>query len=1188
MASDQNFGQYYTQSDKPTDVNIIGISARALEGIVNSINSLKSSVENLSDDFDEERARAERRARQEVASGRTEHTNQERRQRAANAALFGKIDKHASALDITLNALKSAINALADIVGDNFKKSIAAFQDLSKTMRERNLTRDQKNLIQQYVTNAQAEIESKYGVKVMGAEVNQFFTELMNSNKDLTAMRDEQRAVYAVLRKRGMSEELAYRTALSTNKENTDAILASVKSMSDYNISARVFKTLEGLTQQQISQMGGIQNAINTVTEQQKNLGQYRNWLNVDASAEIGKIAGKLASGQLEAVSEQEKTLIAKFGNTGSAEDMAKSMIGMSADELKTFARIMESNGGLSESMQTAIASLQELKRSNADQIIVPIREDQENKDADEQNTMGGRLAFGIDKLVRGTLGGLLGPLANWTDEMFGENLQIEQIVSNGFTTVVEILGAIAAGKFAATLFPGIGTAIRGAIPIIGKGLITVLSKLPVIGAFIAMVTSVGAAIDTWNDSKSRYENIEKTSADLKEARKNKADYEEKLERAKKMNNERDIEKYSKLLAEVNASIPELEKAVQDAEDNRTVAHKTYVDYSKQIREQTSALADERNEYTAKMQEAQASGNTEAYDYWKAKHDEVEAQRKKLWDQDKIVEEESESFIIKRVSHLFSLFGKTLSAESMIAWREFKDGIANTVKGWGTSIANGFKSVGSTIASTVKSLGTSLAGGASLMWDNAVKNFTSLKNLASTSLSYLSDAFQENFVEPVSKFFEPIGNWLNENFINPLKDFFEFEWLPDPIKKFLGIGGSQAEGSPESYTAGDMLDDLSISFANAVDDALDGVKHFWDDLWKFADGGVVNKATPSIIGEAGKEAVLPLTRPNAMASVLKSLSDDEKYALIKSLVGSGGNLTKLDFIKALFSAVFGGSSSKQTESAESLVSNELAQNIIAGAAAQKGHSYTEMVCNQLVEAALRYAGFQPPTTGVVTKHFNHPSMHLVLNDPVHGISPNDPALLPGMILFSHPFTQAEADQLNRTKGGRRKAGDPGHMGIYAGNGLWWNSTSSKRFVDYSSGNGINSTASGVALTKPYLTGTYKLYAAGYYDGMFGTSETRGLPHATANKSFASDIDAAISSTGLLSDNEIRSIKKSAGNDPAMKQYIDQATKLLTSGNHGDIVAILVEIARYLKGIASAPANKSPLFSASRPNIPVFQ
>jgi hypothetical protein len=106
--------------------------------------------------------------------------------------------------------------------------------------------------------------------------------------------------------------------------------------------------------------------------------------------------------------------------------------------------------------------------------------------------------------------------------------------------------------------------------------------------------------------------------------------------------------------------------------------------------------------------------------------------------------------------------------------------------------------------------------------------------------------------------------------------------------------------------------------------------------------------------------------------------------------------------------------------------------------------------------------------------------------------------------------------------------------------------------------------------------------------MFGTSETRGLPHATANKSFASDIDAAISSTGLLSDNEIRSIKKSAGNDPAMKQYIDQATKLLTSGNHGDIVAILVEIARYLKGIASAPANKSPLFSASRPNIPVFQ
>lgn len=187
---------------------------------------------------------------------------------------------------------------------------------------------------------------------------------------------------------------------------------------------------------------------------------------------------------------------------------------------------------------------------------------------------------------------------------------------------------------------------------------------------------------------------------------------------------------------------------------------------------------------------------------------------------------------------------------------------------------------------------------------------------------------------------------------------------------------------------------------------------------------------------------------------------------------------------------------KPTESVDLADGSVVAANMITGAREQMGKKYAEMVCNQMVEAAMKWAGLTPPTTGPVFKHFNHPNMHLILNDPEHGISPNDPKLRPGMILFSHPFTQAEADDLNRTKGKGRKAGDPGHMGIYAGKGLWWNSTSSKNTVDYSSGTGVRVTDSnkgfGVALTKPFTTGTYKLYAAGYYDGMYDAADTQGL------------------------------------------------------------------------------------------------
>jgi hypothetical protein len=280
-------------------------------------------------------------------------------------------------------------------------------------------------------------------------------------------------------------------------------------------------------------------------------------------------------------------------------------------------------------------------------------------------------------------------------------------------------------------------------------------------------------------------------------------------------------------------------------------------------------------------------------------------------------------------------------------------------------------------------------------------------------------------------------------------------------------------------------------------------------------------------------------------------------------------------------------------SSEALIGNSLTDKIIEGAKAQYGKKYSEMVCNQLVEAALKYAGFTPPTTGVVTKHFNHPKMHLVLNDPVNGISSTDKNLLPGMIMFSHPFTQMEADQLNRQKGGNRKAGDPGHMGIYAGNGLWWNATSSKNTVDYSSGKGIRVTDSnkgfGVALTKPTSKGMYKLYAAGYYDGMFDSSITSGLSKATSNIPYDS----------ISSENSIGNILESAKNAvstamsivvassntetrQAVQQYVQQAMSLLNGKNTSEVISSLSIIVKYLRDIASSPSNKKSIPALSRP------
>jgi uncharacterized membrane protein YgaE (UPF0421/DUF939 family) len=354
-----------------------------------------------------------------------------------------------------------------------------------------------------------------------------------------------------------------------------------------------------------------------------------------------------------------------------------------------------------------------------------------------------------------------------------------------------------------------------------------------------------------------------------------------------------------------------------------------------------------------------------------------------------------------------------------------------------------------------------------------------------------------------------------------------------------------------------------------------------------AHGGIYNNFTPAVVGEAGKEAVVPLERPEDMRRVLSSLSSLEKFKLIKALLGSNSKKLTWDLLASVMLNTLG--IGKEISSGPIIANDEFVKNVLQGAAAQKGKSYAEIVCNQLVESALKHAGFKTPTTGIVTKHFNHKDMRLVLNDPINGISPTDPKLVPGMILFSHPFTQAEADELNRRKGGKRKAGDPGHMGIYAGDGLWWNSTSSKNNTDYSTGKGIRTSDSrgiGVALTKPFRKGTYKLYAAGYYDGMFSASEVSSA-NVSKNIPYESNVNKA---QGILSDAEINEILSEAGvsNSAAMKQYIEQAKQLVVNANSkDDIIAVLLEIARYLKGIAAAPANKPPMMSVARPYTPAY-
>lgn len=306
------------------------------------------------------------------------------------------------------------------------------------------------------------------------------------------------------------------------------------------------------------------------------------------------------------------------------------------------------------------------------------------------------------------------------------------------------------------------------------------------------------------------------------------------------------------------------------------------------------------------------------------------------------------------------------------------------------------------------------------------------------------------------------------------------------VQKFLDAAKDRTQLQVLPPNIGSLLESISKNVSSSTE-SLKNLLSFFTSLDMHANGTPSTRG-PAIVGESGREAVLPLENPSLMKRIFGKMHLSDKKKVLEAV-----GLHDTDFSK----------------------------RVLEGARAQYGKKYSEMVCNQLVEAALKYAGFKTPTTGIVSKHFNHQKMRLILNDPENGISPNDSKLIPGMILFSHPFTQEEVNQLNLSKGGNRRVGDPGHMGIYAGNGKWWNSTSSKNTIDFSSGKGIRVTDSdkgfGVALTSPSTKGKYKLFAAGFYDGMFYSS---GMSSVSSNKPFPSgeaSIEEKAAAVGMTPD-----------------------------------------------------------------------
>lgn len=849
------------------DVVVKGFSNNALQGILEAISKTNSVINGLQSRLDDIQSSSDRRERAEEQDSKNAEKNRvaslasERRSRATDEAIHGEIKRGNIFNKMLRDGLMEALNGLTSFLKENLNKALKTQQDLAATMRKANLSTDEKNQIQDLAIQMKGIVESKFdGLNVSNEQIKDYMSDLMAAGKDITRMSQSELAGYIAMRRRNIESEKAYDLAKTASEESVKQLTLS---MGDNQVAGSVGKIMAGLDANVRAAMGGTDSALSQVSDIAKQLETKAGGvLDSDEIAEIATLLIKKQNlnmiGGEGALSEQDKAMLAAGGNAATVDEFI--------DNLAKNSNIVTSSLKI---LPASVARIREASQ-NGHEIGKVLKTDEQIREANKTNTVEGKLPSLFEDVFNSTLGKITGPLSTWVDEMFGGSTDIVSIVSTGFKIVVGLLGSIAASKLIggnplSLLKTGIGNLLPG----LTKGFGKVLSVLfnPTTLAVGAAVASVGYAVYKISETYDRLNRPDEVKKDIAANNNEIARAESQLETAKKYGTPEEIKQVEAKLASLKAKGESLKADLEQAnEDAKSESEKNSDKYSKEQTEVMKNFINEANLAQRLAMRARQAGDEETYKKEMARHATLMEQADKTREQMRIVDEESRGL-------LASTFN--LSPETMLGWHNFKDTISNfftkSIPEFFTeTIPNAFKIAGQWIWDKISSFGKSAYG----LLDEYV-------------LTPISNAFSwlnENIFTPIGNFFSEIGDFIDKNFVQPVKDFFDFKWLPEPVYKFM---------FDEDYGAADMAGDLAGAAidkgkefldgaANAISEGVDFVK----GLWPFADGGVVNQATPAVVGEDGKEAILPLEKPDQLLSVLNKLTAGERTDILKSILSS--------------------------------------------------------------------------------------------------------------------------------------------------------------------------------------------------------------------------------------------------------------------------------------------------------------
>lgn len=513
MADNYSFRDYLQSGNNTTNVNVVGVSRDALSGIMDALDEQAHLINSLIKGISESEAEAARREREEAAArrraeeeARNRFKNEqsgkkssqvrsianERRQRAANAAVNGKINKGLSLISILQDALLGALSKLINIVGDGFKQSLKSFSDLSKTMRQEKLTSEQRNNIGIAARSSVGGAKDTYGVNVSNKTANEAMTALIQKGlvSNINQMSQAVRDGYVAMVASGVDAQEAYAKATTLS---TDQLRKEILSRSDAMVNGVITNLNSRITDvERLNMFGSADKASNAIIETAKGFSKtVGGFMSNESMADLGKIFLDFKTGNFAGMNEDAvKSALAVFGadinNIGSltaeqlGENISKKLqeAGNDKAKLEELSRnlyILQKGQVGDGKILDELAQGAMMAQKDKNSLGRSIRTDAQNAQALADTTEEGKVFQFVDNIVSGIdgfTGGLLTEISNGLDEYFGDSLTLEDVVSSGFKLVASLLTAIVMSDVVKGGFNALKGAIGGAsgLAVLGAG----------------------------------------------------------------------------------------------------------------------------------------------------------------------------------------------------------------------------------------------------------------------------------------------------------------------------------------------------------------------------------------------------------------------------------------------------------------------------------------------------------------------------------------------------------------------------------------------------------------------------------------------------------------------------------------------------------------------------------------------